>query len=279
MSVAILQRERKSEFVRMFTKTPPGVVCPQFFELILSNGCPFGCSYCYLQLTFRGNKRPVLFSNNWNTIERELDAAGAGVFSTGELADSLAVIPPNLERALDYFSRHQNKYLLLVTKSTNVDLLLSRKPSDQVIVSFSVNADAAAVGFERLCPSPARRLEAAQVLKSRGWRVRIRLDPVITEVGLERYRQVCQEIARLQPERVTVGTLRQYPGLHNFAPSAPRRGLVRSDDGRMRYPLDMRVKIYEQLACWLGFEPALCKETEEVWRRLGWNWRGCNCTV
>lgn len=276
---AIVIRERKSKFVKLFDKTPEQVCCPHFYELVLSNGCPFDCSYCYLKLTFRGNKHPVIFKNDWTQVEKELDKVASGVFSTGELADSLAIVPSLLPPAIEYFRSQSSKYLLLTTKSTNIRLFTQLPPTPQVIISFSVNSPVAAQGYERLAPPPAERLRAAARLMELGWRVRIRLDPVILESGLEHYRVICREIAILRPERVTVGSLRQYPGLHRFAPNTPKQGLTKAPDGRMRYPLEVRLKIYRTVAEWLGFQPALCKETQEVWQRLGWSFYGCNCTL
>lgn len=272
-------RERKSAFVRLFTKTPPGVRCPHFYELVLSNGCPYDCAYCYLQLTFRGEKRPVLFTNHWQAVCKELEAVGDGVFSTGELADSLAVVPPLLSSAVDYFRRQPGKYLLLTTKSCNVSFFKDLEPTPQVIVSFSVNAPDVAARFEKLAPPPLARLKAAARLLEWGWRVRIRLDPVVWEGGASpTYHRICQEIRAIQPERVTVGTLRQYPGLFRFAPHAPRKNLHKAPDGRMRYPTSVRLHAYRRIAEWLGFQPALCKETDDVWQALGWTFYGCNCT-
>lgn len=274
----ITRRERKSKFVRLFDKTPPGVRCPHFYELILSNGCPYDCSYCYLRLTFRGNTQPTLFVNSWEKVKAEVEAIPQGVFSTGELADSLAVVPPLLPKSLDYFSSLEDKFLLLVTKSINVDVLRQRNPSNQVILSFSVNSIPAACEFEKAAPDPIKRLETAAEMINLGWRVRIRLDPVILESGISHYEPICRKITNVNPERVTVGTLRQYPGLFRFAPSAPRGGLTRAKDGRMRYSISQRVEAYERIASWLGFQPSLCKETEEVWNILGWKFGGCNCT-
>ena len=275
----ITKRERKSGFVRLFTKTPEGVICPHFYELILSNGCPYNCAYCYLKLTFRGDTRPKLFNNPWPQVEQELEKIEKGVFSTGELADSLAIVPPLLEPAIEYFRKQKGKYLLLVTKSTNIGILKEREPTRQVIVSFSVNSIPSAKQFEKGCPNPIERLRAAKYLKNLGWRIRIRLDPIILETGLKHYEPICKEIAGLDPEMVTVGTLRQYPGLFNFSPKAPRGGLKKANDGRMRYSLKQRAWVYRNIEKWLGFQPALCKETKELWDYLGWTFKGCNCTV
>ena len=274
----VVSRERKSNFVKLFDKTPPGVWCPHFYELVLSNGCPYDCSYCYLRLTFRGNIQPTLFTNGWEKVKSEIDAVPEGVFSTGELADSLAVLPPLLPKSIDYFSSLDNKFLLLVTKSLHVDVLRQRNPTSQVILSFSVNSIPAAKKFERIAPSPEKRLETAAEMIEHGWRVRIRLDPIILESGLNYYESICRWIARIKPERVTLGTLRQYPALFNFLPHAPRTGLMKARDGRMRYAIPERVDTYRKIAHWLGFQPSLCKETQEVWDTLGWKFNGCNCT-
>jgi spore photoproduct lyase len=271
-------RERKSNFVKLFDKTPESVFCPHFYELVLSNGCPFDCSYCYLKLTFRGKTKPTLFNNDWTKVQEELDKVKKGVFSTGELADSLAIVPPLLENALDYFEQQKDKYILLLTKSTNIDILKNRKPSPQIIISFSVNSVEAANLYEKGSPDPMKRLESAKELKELGWRVRIRLDPIILESGLEHYEPICKAIAELSSEVVTIGTLRQFPGLHRFAKEAPRDGLKKAPDGRMRYPTQQRIEVYKQIADWLGFQPSLCKEAVEMWETLGWEFKDCNCT-
>ena len=273
------RRLRKSKFVRLFTKTPPGVVCPHFFELILSNGCPFDCLYCYLKLTFRGKKNPVVFTNPWEQVKRELDLVPGGVFSTGELADSLAVIPPLLLPALTYFRQQKDKYILLVTKSINTHILDALEPSEQIIVSFSVNSISAWEKFEKKTPHPHERLRAAERLKKKGWRVRIRIDPIIYETGIDEYKGIAERVRDLDPEVVTIGTLRHYPGLFAYETRAPRNGLKKASDGRMRYSFKVRKEIYERMACWLGFQPALCKETCEMWKSLKWNFNGCNCSL
>lgn len=271
-------RERKSKFVKLFDKTPSSILCPHFYELVLSNGCPYNCSYCYLKLTFRGKTNPVLFNNNWSRVESELDAIDHGVFSTGELADSLAVIPPLLEKAMDYFENQTSKYLLLLTKSTNIDILRHRAPSKQIITSFSINSTPAAEEYEKGAPDPLKRLEAAEELKGMGWRVRIRIDPIILESGLEHYEPICKLVSELSPEVVTIGTLRQYPGVYRFCKEAPREGLKKAPDGRMRYPTQQRIDTYKRISEWLGFQPALCKEAFRMWKALGWKFTDCNCT-
>ncbi|MEW6557798.1 MAG: radical SAM protein [Elusimicrobiota bacterium] len=280
----MISRERKSPFVKLFNKTPAGVVCPHFYELVLLTGCPFSCSYCYLSGAFHRQTEPTLYTNHWSQIVVELEKSPPSVYNTGELADSLAIIPPLLEPAIDWFSQQRDKFLLLVTKSTNTQILKDRHPSPQIIVSFSVNSVASADVFESDAPLPTERLETARELKSLGWRIRIRLDPIIlpffdANKSYADYYYICHEIAVLKPERITIGSLRPYSNTYRRMPDRLKKGLVFSDDHRWRYPLKDRVSVYQQVADWLGEVPALCKETQECYTQLGWIHNGCNCTI
>lgn len=279
--MSVVRRKRKSKFIKLFDKTPDGVVCPHFYELVLSNGCPYDCAYCYLKLTLRyhGGGSPILYDNDWSELEGELNKSKPGVYSTGELADSLAIEPPLLKSTINHFANNgDGRYLLLTTKSARGHRLLnSIGASKNIIISYSVNSSGNASEYEKKTPSPHRRIKDAEKLKDEGFRIRIRIDPIIYE-NFNEYREICRIVSELKPERVTVGTLRHYPQLLAFAGDAPKEGLEMSWDGRLRYSVDKRIEIYSKTAGWLGFQPALCKETEEVWEKLDWEFEGCNCT-
>lgn len=275
---AALVRPRKSSFIRPFDGPAAGLVCNRFYQFILSNGCPFDCRYCYLRLTLGRNKGPVLFTNRWAEVERQLEKIPAGVFSTGELADSLAVPPPLLKPALEYFRRQRDKFLFLTTKSSNIKVLLEMRPTPQVWISFSLNAVKTWELFERNTPHPEERLAAARRLKEAGWRVRVRIDPVIPEVGLGHYREIARQVSALAPERVTVGVLKYFPRLPRCPGEGPVRQLAKSINGIKRYPLQLKVRIFNSLAEYLGFPPAICREPADLWEEMGWQPNGCNCT-
>jgi spore photoproduct lyase len=274
----VIARPRKSGFIRRFDGTATGLVCNQFYQLILANGCPFNCQYCYLRLTLGGNRGPVLFTNPWLEVERQLEKIPTGFFSTGELADSLAVTPPLLPSAIEYFRRQKDKFLFLTTKSLNIELLLGMQPTPQVWISFSVNAVKTWELFETGTPHPDERLVAARRLKEAGWRVRIRIDPVIPEVGIGHYREVAQRVSSLAPERVTVGVLKHFPRLPRGLREGPWKRLAESPNGIRRYPSHIKVRVFNSLADWLGFQPAICREPPGLWEEIRWKANGCNCT-
>jgi len=116
-----------------------------------------------------------------------------------------------------------------------------------VWISPSVNAVKTWELFERNTPPPDERLAAARRLKAAGWRIKIRIDPVIPEVGVGHYREVARKVSALAPERVTLGLLKHFPRL----PRGPREGtwrqLAGSPNGIQRYPLPLKARI---VAAW-----------------------------
>ena len=275
----ITYRVRKSPFIRYFDKTPPGIVCPHFWLLSHANGCPYNCSYCYLNLTFRGKKCEAFtnLDDMCGEIAAWLHHDEASMLNSGELSDSLAIDTAWFARAYELFANQRNHTLLLLTKST-AEALRRYEPTRSICVSFSINADAVSRAFEHGAPLGSERLAAASELASAGWRVRVRLDPMLpVEDWREAYEPICKAIAELRCERVTLGTLRYFPALARRNAGFPRMpGTKDGPDGRIRLPKDLRAEMYSYARGLIGMPVALCKETEEMVSSLGVA-RECNC--
>jgi len=277
-----VRRERRGPLVKAF---PPSaqVVCPGFFELVLSNGCRYRCGFCYLRGTLRGQRHINLYTNPWPQVRAQIEAAGPGVFNTGELGDSLAVRPPLLVNCIEHFRGQPYQTLLLVSKGglAEVDALLHLRPTPRVVVSFSVNTCESSRLFEHGAPPAGERLEAAEALIEAGWRVRLRLDPLVMWRPRQERLALAQAVAALGPERVTLGSLRPYRAVAGqMEPPELRRHLEPAPDGRLRYPAAARAEMYGEMAQALGGNTvvALCKEPQEVWELAGLTYNGCNCT-
>jgi DNA repair photolyase len=286
-------------FVEILRTTPVETICPNFYALDHARGCAFTplCTYCYLKDPYyQGGKTSA--ATNVNELEQELcvwlrqDTLETYVANAGNLSDSLAFeeLRPLMGRLVELFRREAEQKgrphtLLLVTKGGVKECtpLLEREPCASVMVSFSINSEEAQHELEQGAATTADRLEAASLLKEKGWRMRIRLDPMIA--GYD-YCVVADEIGRLRPERVTLGTLRADPGLMPVLPPHLKELLVPAPEYKgkyalARYPFDLRLGIYRQAAdrlrdvCSLG----LCEETPDMWRALGFDWRNasCNC--
>jgi len=289
-------RERKTRFVELFRTTPANTVCPNFFVLAHANGCRFAplCDYCYLKSTFWHLPGPEAFTNVDDLIRNvrawiAKDDLECYVLNTGNLSDSLGFeevrpLAAELVRVFreDAEAKDRPHALLLLTKGGRRECatLLAEEPCRNVIVSFSVNHADAAARYERGAAPVAERFEAACELKRRGWRLRMRIDPMI--LGYE-YAEVAREVAAIEPERVTIGTLRAEKSLPRFVGNGIFAALEppHEEKGLSRYPLEQRLALYRQAidvlrpVCTIG----VCEETREVWEALGLDAdaKTCNC--
>lgn len=304
--------------IRLFDKTPPGIVCPHFFILNWARGCRFHCSYCYLALTHRiRGVKPHFYS--WQRIDKAIDKFFSEheepcLLNTGELADSL-MNPALMEKICDKFEQQDTHKVLLLSKGchfprerslnptegTSIDFLRAKKYK-QTIVSFSVNAHEFADVYEKGAPNIYSRLLAARILQCSGhYEVRLRIDPIIPLYPYKRiYRSHVQFILKtmgVYPTRITLGTPRWYPALPYWLKRAGRKDnfFEQFENNKVlccdrRYRLKNRVEAYEYLIRTLrkyGYKGpiALCKETLDVWDKLRFMLGmlpeeiRCNCTL
>lgn len=289
--------ERRTRFVEILRTTPSRTVCPNFYALSHANGCAFSpaCGYCYLQSTLWYLDAPRLFTNVDDLLGDvrawiARDGLESTVLNTGNLCDSLAFERerPLAVRLVELFREEAERKgrphaLLLVTKGGRDDVapLAGLDPSSNVIVSFSLNAPAAAAAHEGGAPPVDERLAAARSLKDAGWRVRIRIDPMIAG---HPYADLAARVGRLAPERVTLGCLRADRGLLKkgngvFAALDP----LEAADGLARYPFADRIRMYRGALDALAdrVPVGLCEETEEAWTAVGLDpgSKTCNCAT
>lgn len=280
-----------SRYIALFSKTPKDIVCPQFWELKWAVGCPYSCSYCYLQGTLYGRKSFRL--KDLSKLEVELRrlfnwANEVGVsllLNSGELSDSLAV-PQATEKLLEILKRvlpeYQNHKVLIVTKAglyqTAKFLKVAKGLEEYIIVSYSINARSVAKAYE-LAPPPDERLRAAKEVKERGFTVRLRLDPVIPVGGWKaEYGELVEDILmrEVEPERITIGTLRGL--LKTLIYSKDRRWVAYLRGGErtgwgLKLPPKLREEVYAYIIERLkegsyGGVISLCKETRAMWVKL-----------
>ena len=176
----VLKRHR-GRFVKPFPRHPwhgDG----ESANLILGHGCFASCLYCFV-FTYFESPNPTLFTN----LDDALAELGAFLrenprawISTGEFMDSL-----QLDSAAGYnqsiieaMAAFPGATLELRTKHSGAEHI---PPCGQrgVVFSFSVNPDEVVRRVEPGSADLGRRLRAAAGLHGRGYRIALRIDPII----------------------------------------------------------------------------------------------------
>lgn len=301
----------RGRFIRRFAGPGDGsdIVCFKFWQLAVAMGCPFRCSYCFLQTVpyFRFNPDALygLVYTNVDDLVDELDAwiqdPVPKMMIIGELQDGLVFDTaykkitgrPLTHHIIPLFARQRRHRLIFLTKSTEIQHALELEPTPQVVFSWSVNAEFVGHTWELGAPAPSKRLEAARTMKERGWPIRFRLDPMVPYPNWrEGYAATIDQINALEPGMVTIGALRATSGtsLRRAAVANGRDASIfdylseEKDPSGFKYRIRPEVQLemfrfaIERLAKGAAV-PALCKEDASLWRKLGLSFRGCHCLL
>jgi spore photoproduct lyase len=153
--------------------------------------CIYDCRYCFLQGMYRSSNY-VLFVN-FEDFATEIrykirhKQSRNIYFYSGYDCDSLALEPISRfsEYFLPLFREHDNAFLELRTKSTQIRHLLDAPPVPNCVIAYSFTPEALANALEHKVPALAKRIDAVKKLQQRGWPVALRFEPLIYHQGFE----------------------------------------------------------------------------------------------
>lgn len=186
------------------------------------------------------------------------------------------------------FAQTDDKYLLLYTRSANIDHLLDLPYKEHSLINWTLSMDTVCRVVERDSPSLAERIEAMRRCQEAGYVVRAGFSPIIPVAD---WRQETTEMLELlfsqvQPEVLRCWTLAMMDAAEfetMFDVGMMDQDFVR----RMReeasnldglhgapFPLDVRAEIYEHYLREIDrISPetpvALCTEHPKLWDQLG----------
>jgi len=298
--------------VDTFTTEDDRMICPHFDRLKLAfNGCYFMCDWCYLKLTYRAAFPFITVRAQYDKIKEQLhkrlsQTKSPIIFNTGELADSLSM--EHLTRAarefIPWIGNTENGHLFMLTKTDNVNDILDLQHNNRTIIAWSMNNETVSKKFEIGAPPLDRRLNAAQKAQNAGYPVRIRLDPIVPIPGWqEAYSDTIKRIfEKINPERITLGTLRFEQGFYNMrntifttGPDLPEyldnmepmfppkkfRSAKKPKSGKYSFPEKQRAKIFKFMISEIRKHSdctlALCKESAKVWKKVKLPLSRCRC--
>ena len=300
---------RSSPFVSRF-RPPGGMICASFWKFTSETFCPLGCHYCYLSLTLRIIPYVRVASNldkGLGEVESVLvqQARQEGqprvMFNIGELADGRVLDPvTHLSRyLLPILDQHPTGMLHVLTKAGSDTignyLDLAHLAQGRIIHVASINPQLVIDSTEEGTAPLLDRLAALQRLQQAGYRIRLRIDPILDlrdfgyseEVAYGVYDELVDQIGDYcRPELITLGSYRphpqlichirrRYPDSLVLKASTYKNGKKRRLEGRQAF----YQRVVEQV--WAGspwVRIALCKETLDVWKDVGLDPKPLQCS-
>ncbi|MCM8756797.1 MAG: hypothetical protein NC817_02025 [Candidatus Omnitrophica bacterium] len=272
------------DFIKPCPCTKNHLSC-NYWILNLGFGCPFDCSYCFLQqyTNFPGIILPSNLNDFYDMFKDLLKKINSPIrIGTGEFCDSLALDEiTNYSSQLINFLRDKPVLFELKTKSTKIDNLLKNEPSPNIIVSWSINPQEIIDKEELMTSSLEDRLTSAKIVQEKGYSLSFHFDPIIYSENWEKiYKETIETLfKKLTPpfRWISLGTLRGSRELKNiveqrFPHSKIFYGeLFLGEDKKLRYPKFLRKEIYQKMISWIRRYDTrtpvyLCMEDEEIWQ-------------
>ncbi len=285
----LLLTSQKGDYVKPCPCTPGYIGC-NYYIINLDINCPMDCSYCILQhylsnpfITVHVNKQDL-----WNRLDEFLSKHRNRRLrlGTGELGDSLALdhLTGNSLELISYFRSKTFVLFELKTKTVNIENLFSVEPADNIIISWSLNSEKIAQTEEKGAPPVHRRIEAAQRIAKRGFRVGFHFDPIILHPGWEEgYAEIISSLfSSIEPNQIawiSLGSLRFPPHLKPIIQKRFPKSriiyeeMIRGKDGKYRYFKPLRIELYKNIINLIrrngGKKVPLyfCMENKEIWEK------------
>lgn len=269
-------------------------VCCDYHIFNLSFGCPYECTYCYLQEYT--NTHGIIIHSNINDFfdsfhKRKISSKRIG---TGEFTDSLVLdgITGYSAMIIELFRKYPDMLFEFKTKSTNIGNILKTKPARNVIISWSLNPQSFIDENEFFSASLRERIEAAKTCVDAGYDVSFHFDPIVYS---RRWESEYEELVDLlfgsikgeHIRWISLGTFRFSRQLKKVIENRfPENNILDGElilgfDGKLRYTDTVRTKIYTKMSGWIKKHSRkpfvyLCMENRSIWSQCGidteWRW-------
>jgi len=278
----------KGDFLKPCPGTGADYLCCRYWTINAQTHCPLDCTYCILQnyltvplITVYTNIQPIL-----REIDKLIASRPDRLFrmGTGELTDSLAF--DTVTHFNEHLIQQALKKRLILEIKTKTDLVghLPKIPKRNVLISWSLNPEDFIRTQEFKSASLEDRLNAASEAIEKGYRLGFHFDPLLTLPGWkEKYAALIQKLTRKIPESevawISLGSLRFPTPLKKIIEERfPKTAITTAEfvkglDGKMRYFLPERVKLYrfiygEIRKRWKNVFVYFCMENKTVWKEV-----------
>lgn len=266
-----------------------GCVCQTAWEVHCAYGCLHACDYCHVPPYFN------IATNLEELAERLRDFGetipSQALYKFDNYTDTITLEPEYgaSEVMVNAFADWEGRYLLLYTKSDNVDHLLGLDHRGHTLISWSLGSETVAEKIEKRTPSPDARIAAMEKCEKAGYPVRVRISPICpVKNWRDEYASVIERLlARVSPEVISVDVVGWMSAVMmqdamdvSLFDEAFARELERlkaenfRPNGKHLFPHRMRADILRFViekiqAVRPEQRVSICMETKEMWRELG----------
>ena len=263
-------------------------ICRPCWRVHFQNGCAHKCRYCSLGglLASMVNVEDyveqfarLIEQNPWQET-----------FLLEDDADVLCLEPELgcLGEIIEFFGRQEGKYLIIHTKSANVEWMSDLRHNGNTIIVWSIAGRTQSDVFEPVAGTLPERVAAARKAQDAGYTIRYKFKPIIPVRGWreEAAEAVEMTLAQTKPDVISLCVFmwmdveemkrRLDPSMLDAELLAAAEGAVAemADDPCKPFPPDARAAVYD-----LYFEEirkhnadvpvSLSTESPSVWKRLG----------
>lgn len=271
-------------------------VCRPCWRLHFQNGCLHKCKYCGCGgiMTTMVNVEDwlehldrLMAAHPWQQtylLEDDADIPG--------LEPELGCLGPIIE----HFGTLDDRYVIIHTKSANVDWMLDLAHNGNTIIVWSLSADTQSREIEPVCGTTEERIEAARKCQEAGYQIRYKLKPIIPVVNWRAEASAMIDLIfdRTSPDLIslcvfmwsTIASVKERLPVELLDPEflrlAEERDLQPTETRAAPFLEDVRAEIYEYHFREIrrrdpDIPVSLSTENWEMWKRLG-PMLGCTAT-
>ena len=168
----------------------------EFYYCSTVLGCPYDCDYCYLKGLYPTANIAAFL--NTEDFFREIEKSCHGtpmLVCCSYDSDIVALdgILHTVPKWLDFARRHPEITLEIRTKCASLHPFQGA-PCRNVIIAYTVCPASSQKEYEHGTSSVSSRIQSAKTLSRQGWRIRLCMEPIVTQCPIQEYQQLIQSI-------------------------------------------------------------------------------------